>query len=870
MKHKLFLGGAAVGSLILVAGVAFLSAAPGGDLSKQQPKYHIAHIPPAPVLSPDEELKTFRLPPGFHMELVAAEPTVEEPICLTFDPDGRMYVVELRAYMPDTVGTGELNPEARVVRLESSHNDGKFDKRTVFLDHLVLPRAVGLAGDGVLVAEPPNVMLCGDTKNAGVCDQKKTIFTDYASKNPDPEHMANGLVRCMDNWYYSANWGIRFRYIKGEFLRDPTISRGQWGICQDDVGRLFYNSNSSMLRCDVFAAQYLTRNPYITSPAGVNVDVAGKPGQIVHAARVNPGINRGYTDEANLDGTLNRVTAACGPAVYRGDQYPPGYEGNVFVCEPAGNMVIREQLTQKGVNITCKSVPNDTLEFLGSKVEFLTSQDERFRPVSLYTAPDGTLYLIDMYHGILQHKAYLSSYLADQVKKRNLEDRGEHRGRIWRIVSDATKPVPQPHLSTATVAELVKTLSHPNGWWRDTAQRLLVERQDAASVPLLEKLVTSNSAGDVPPLARIHAIWSLQGMDKLTDDVAAIGAKDADPRVRLAALQAADVLLHKHLAPKTETVMAALGDDPDPNVQLQVVATGSADLPDVQKTALGILAHQIGDPIFRCAVMNAATGREQELLQSLLSNPNLASSPDGMRQLVLELSECIVRARSADRIEALLDFIGNLPAPEKQWQTAMLSGVSDAVHPNAKSKVRARVFRLTRQPPAMPKLLSSKDAKVKELAEKIESGMSWPNKPGDKTPPLKPLTAAEQARFETGRVLFTQICAQCHQPSGLGQEGLAPPLVDSEWVLGPQQRLGRIVLNGVHGPINVGRKTVELEMPALGALEDGQISSVLTYIRREWGHEGSPVEPETVTAIRKETSGRGDQQWTMEELMQIK
>ncbi|HEY2584771.1 MAG TPA: hypothetical protein VGI81_03275, partial [Tepidisphaeraceae bacterium] len=258
MKHKRILSLAvATAAAVSMGGVSLFAGQPGGELGKQQPKWHIDHIPPAPVLTPDEELKTFKLPPGFHMELVAAEPMVQEPICLTWDADGRMYVVELRAYMPDVEATGEMNPIGRVVRLESSKHDGKYDQRTVFLDHLSIPRAVSLAGNGVLVAEPPNVYLCTDKDSDGVADPgKKTIFTDFASKNPDPEHMANGMVPCMDNWYYSANWPFRFKYTaKGEFLRDPTLSRGQWGICQDDVGRIFYNSNSTMLQCDLFPAQ---------------------------------------------------------------------------------------------------------------------------------------------------------------------------------------------------------------------------------------------------------------------------------------------------------------------------------------------------------------------------------------------------------------------------------------------------------------------------------------------------------------------------------------------------------------------------------------------------------------------------------------
>ncbi|HSU67428.1 MAG TPA: cytochrome c, partial [Tepidisphaeraceae bacterium] len=388
--------------------------------------------------------------------------------------------------------------------------------------------------------------------------------------------------------------------------------------------------------------------------------------------------------------------------------------------------------------------------------------------------------------------------------------------------------------------------------------------------PLLEKLVTGGKDAQVTALAKVHAIWALQGMDKLSDGTAAAAAKDADPRVRLAALQASDVMLHKHVAPITENVMDAMGNDPDPEIQLQLVATGSADVPDVQKVALGILAHQLSDPIFRAAAISSATGRELELLNTLLTDKAFADVQTGKKQILSELADCVVRSRSADRINEVLDLISKQPASAREWQEAMLAGVSDAVTPNPKSKVRTRRLRMPGPPPALPALLASTDKKVKDLAERIQNGMSWPNKPGDTTPPLKPLTPAEQARFETGRTLFTAICAQCHQPSGLGMEGLAPPLVDSEWVLGSQARLIRIVLNGVHGPIQVGKKTIDLEMPGLGALDDEQIASVLTYLRREWGHESSPVEPPTVAETRKEIAPRGELQWTMEELMAVK
>ena len=845
--------------LVVSLSPSLCAAAAGGDLTKQQPKYHIkGEIPPAPILSAEDELKTFKLPPGFRMELVAAEPLVEKPIALAFDPDGRVYVVELRAYMPDMAGTGELEPIGRIALLEDTHGDGKLDKKTIFLDGLVVPRAVGLAGDGVLVGEPPNLWFCRDTHGDGKCDDKQLVFSDYGQRLADPEHIANGTMWSLDNWYYNANWPGRFRYSKGKFLREGTISRGQWGIAQDDIGRLFYNSNSSMLRCDLIPSQYLTRNPFLHNPAGINVAIAPNA---VFPSRVNPGVNRGYTEDCDMDGKLQRVTASCGPTIYRGDKYPEEFRGNAFVCEPAGNLVVRHVLSEQGVKISGKSVQTQG-------IDFLTSTDERFRPVSLYTAPDGTLYVVDLYHGILQHKAYLSAYLADQIKKRDLEKSGPY-GRIWRIVHESAKPDPLPHLSKAPTAELVKNLSHPNGWWRDTCQRLLVERQDKTSVSMLESVVTGKSP-DATPLAKVHALWALQGLEKIKDDIVATAAKDSDPRVRLMALRVGEGLVLKNNGPNTIRAAIALAQDPDPKIQLQVLLMANPNIPDLQAAASGVLIRSLTDPIFRHAAMNGATGRELELLQTLFADPAFGKAETGQKEILVDLAECLVRGRSADRIEKLLDLIAAQPVSAMAWQQELLTGMVGAVMPDPKAKTVARRLRLQREPPALPGLLTNTDKKIGALAEKVQSGMSWPGKPGDTTPPLTPLTPAQEQRFAAGREQFGKLCALCHQPSGLGQEGTAPPLVDSEWVLGSQERVVRIVLNGLRGPIKVGKNTIDMEMPNLAALPDDQISSILTYIRREWGHEANPIEPEHVALIRKASAERGEVQWTAEELLKIK
>jgi mono/diheme cytochrome c family protein/glucose/arabinose dehydrogenase len=840
---------------------AALHAAPGGDLAKQQPTYKLkGPIPPAPVLSPEEQLKTFKLPPGFKIELVAAEPAVEEPIALTFDPDGRIYVVEMRGYMPTMDGKGELDPVGRVKLLESTNRDGRYDKATVFLDNLIAPRAVGLAGDGVLVAEPPNVWFCRDTNGDGVADEKTAVFTDYGSRNPNPEHMANGLTWMLDNWYYNAKWNARFRYSKGKFLRDTDIGRGQWGIAQDDTGRLFSNGNSSMLHTDFAPAQYLARNPYFPAPAGLNVRIANNA---VFPSRVTPGVNRGYTNVLDNDAKLRTVTAACGPVIYRGDQWPAEFRGNAFVCEPSGNLVSRQVLSQDGLNVTAKGAQHAGLDFL-------TSLDERFRPVNLYTGPDGAMYVVDLYHGILQHKAYLSAYLADQVQKRKLDDNGGHRGRIWKITHESFDRDPKgsafPQLSKASIPDLVKTLSHPNGWWRDTAQRLVVERQEESAQPLLEAVV-AGEATDTTPLAKLNALYALQGLDKLDDDAIAGAVKDADPRVRVAALRVGEVLVKKRIGSAIVEAIQTLADDPDVTVQHQVLLMASPDYPELQPAASKILAARAGEPLFRAAAIAGAAGRELEVLQSLLTDKAFDAAPAaGQTALLNDLAECVIRGRSADRIEKLLDLIAAQPQARQQ---AMLSGMAEAVAPDPKSKAPRRRLRMTREPAALVKLAASDNGKVADLARKIDDGLSWPNKPGDTTKPLKPLTDGEQRLFTVGREVYTNTCAQCHQPSGLGQEGVAPHLVDSEWVLGSPERLVRITLHGVAGPIKVGKKTVDLEMPGLHALSDEQIAGVLTYTRREWGHEGNPISPDTVAKIRKVTAERGQTQWTADELMKL-
>ncbi|MCI0636407.1 MAG: dehydrogenase, partial [Actinobacteria bacterium] len=207
-------------------------------------------IPPAPVLPPAEALKTFKAAPGFRLELVASEPLVREPVAMAFDADGRLWVVQMRSYMLDLDARGETSPMSEIVVLEDTDGDGVYDKSTVFLDKLVVPRAISIAGDGILVAEPPSVWFCRSSTGDLKCDQKTLVTATYCNR-PSIEHTSNGLMPAMDNWIYSANSPMRIRRDGDKWIVGTTRSRGQWGITQDDYGRLFYNSNPEILRGDL-------------------------------------------------------------------------------------------------------------------------------------------------------------------------------------------------------------------------------------------------------------------------------------------------------------------------------------------------------------------------------------------------------------------------------------------------------------------------------------------------------------------------------------------------------------------------------------------------------------------------------------------
>lgn len=856
MRLKVFL-------LAVLAGLN-LWAQQGDEAGETQaPVVPKEKIPPAPVLPPAEALKSFKLPPGFRIELVAGEPLVHDPVQIAFDPDGRLWVLEMRGFMPNLEGAGELEKVGSIAMLEDTDGDGKMDKRTVFLDELVMARALALVRGGALVAEPPNLWFCQDADGDGRCDKKTLIATDYAAE-ADPkfgpkanvEHSANGLLRAIDNWIYSANYTTRFRNTDGTWRREPTEFRGQWGISQDDFGRLVYNSNSDPLRIDLVPSAYLGRNPNYRGAAGLNVQPLKD--QSVWPVRVNPGVNRGYQrGQLRPDGTLATFTAACGPLVYRGDNFPDEFRGNVFVCEPAANLVRRNVLGEDNLRLTARN-PYD-------KAEFLASTDERFRPVNLANGPDGCLYIADFYRGIIQHRLYVTTYLRNQILDRGLE-KPTGLGRIYRVVHEMKKPGPKPALSKTGSDELVKHLLHPNGWWRDTAQRLLVERNDPATVTSLKELVTSGSA----PLGRLHALWILEGTRQLDAATFKAALSDAHPKVRAAAIRVAEPLLRSQ--PDLFGELLKRVDDSEADVQLQLAFTLGQIKDRRAEEAMAKVAWKTSDNLYlRDAILTGLGGRELEFLDFLLSDKNWSEKKSGFDPFLGALARCVFTEAKPDRVSRLLEVTAKRPAEVSWQQTALLDGILSTVPPTSKGKPAPKLkpVRLDAEPPALAVLARNGSKEIQARSSRVADLIVWPGKPGvEPEKALKPLTSDQQKRFDQGKELYLISCAACHQAHGLGQEGLAPPLVDSEWPVGPPERLVRIVLHGMRGPVQVKGRTYELDMPALGVFDDDQVAAVLTYIRREWGHTADPVEPELVKNIRAETEKR-EEAWTDAELLKI-
>ena len=832
------------------------------DGDDETPFYLTLEPPPAEVHMTEQALNSFRIADGFRVELVVAEPLIEDPVSITWDEDGRMYAVEMRGYMQDTYGNGEDDPIGSVVRLHDDDGDGRMDRREVMLDFLVLPRAIAVTSEGLLIAEPPNLWLCPSEINRAStidCSQKVNLG-EYANAPGSVEHQENALMIGLDNWIYNAKSSRKFLLRDGNLEIRPTVFRGQWGLSQDDDGFLFYNGNSNLVTGDLYPDSDAIDAKVSPTP-GLSQRL--HRGDEVYSVRVNPGVNRAYLDNVlRPDGRLRSPTSASGIEIYRGEQFPRDFYGSGFVPESAANLVAQVKIRRDDLSVSTEHVSYPDPDW--GQRDFLASTDERFRPVETKTGPDGALYVVDMYRGIIQDYIFLSDQLREQILRRGL-DRPLGLGRIWRVVSeDASINYEAPALSDASDTELLDLLSHPNGWLRSTAQRLLVASPSNLRPALLGKLSSGNEQ------EVIHALWTLEGREELGRTEIAGLIESGNSRLIKHGLRAACESLTE--ADLLNQLQSNAGTHSESLEQGLVFCLGR-HLSDTGFDYLfDSIPERIQDPYQQVALQSALSGHEVTVLSR--STEQISSVPpveDSSESQFVEFLQGLTKqvvlkdrdegdAGASGQLYELLTIIEEIE--EANWyREELLVAIYEATHVESFARIT-----LAKSHP----IFATEDSdSLFPAINNARRAFTWE---GDTlASDQKPLSTEDELRMARGSQLYAANCSSCHASDGSGTTGVAPSLRNSARIVSAPEQLVRIVLNGLSGPIEVDGEEWDSVMPGLSHLadfDDEGISGLATFLRRSWGHRRSPISPDTVAQVRQETADRGTQ-WSATELESV-
>lgn len=656
--------------ITLLLATAALTQVPPGKDSKD--KDYAAELPRIPPKEPAEALKTFQLRPGFRIELVAAEPLLRSPVAIDFDENGRMFVVEYPEY--NQYANPKFQGHGVIRMLEDTDGDGRYDKSTIYVDNLDSPTAVACWDGGIFVGAVPNVFYFKDSKGDGKVDICRQVFTGF-KRDEAGESMMNSFRWSFENLFHVATSGAggdivpagkkdaKPVSVRGQgFLFDPktevfqvTSGGGQHGMSMDDWGRKFVCSNSQPIDMIMYDGRYLARNPYLQAPAAaINIAPEGKYTKIFRISPVEPwrvlrtrlrsqGIVRGSDEGGQPAGFF---TGATGVTIYRGDAWPAEYRGNAFVGEVSGNLVYRARLEPEGVGFSARRADPG--------VEFLASTDNWFRPVQFANGPDGALYVIDYYRELIEGAAFLPP----QIIKHLDAGSGVDRGRIYRIVPEGFKQPKLPKLGQASTAELVALLEHANGWHRDTASRLLYQRQDRIAVPLLKKLATASSS----PQGRMHALYALDGMKALEPAVVLPRLGDTDAPVREHALRLAEQF---EADPAIRAKLEQMTEDRDPRVRYQLAFSLGAVQGEVPGRALFKLALRDGqDSWVQLAILSSLRDRAGQIFQVLMADQGFRGAAPG-RSFLGKLATQIGAGNQPVDVAAVVKGLNELPESEQ-------------------------------------------------------------------------------------------------------------------------------------------------------------------------------------------------------------
>jgi len=572
-----------------------------------------------PPRSPEEALASFRVRPGFHVELVAAEPLVVDPVSFDWGADGRLWVVEMRDYPLGLDGHGQ--PGGTVKVLEDTDADGRLDRAVPFLENIPFPSSLMPWRKGLLIAAAPDVFYAEDTDGDGRADVRKVLLTGFNPGNQ--QHRINGFEWGLDGWVYAANGDsggtvqslatgksvsisgrdLRFRPDTGEL--ETVSTQTQYGRRRDDWGNWFGNNNPTWLWHVTLPEHYLRRNPELAVKR-VQHTLANYP----DSTRVFPASSP--LVRPNQPWSLNHVTSGCSPTPYRDTLFGPEFATSVFASEPVHNAVHREVLESDRDGFTSHRAKGEEAS------EFLASTDNWFRPVTTRTGPDGALYIADMYRFSLEHPEWISPEMLARMDVRA----GSDRGRIYRVVPDGVRLRPVPNLARLDTAGLVAALDSVNGWQRDMAQRLLVQRADSVSTDPLRALLSADHA----PQVRLQALATLGLLRALTTPVLVGALNDPHPGVRAEALRQSEALAGAD--PALFDAVASLASDPAGAVRLQAAfSLGSWPAEAVEPVLTRLAARDDSTDLLRIAIQSSLRP-SSALFQALKTQTPLPKAAD--------------------------------------------------------------------------------------------------------------------------------------------------------------------------------------------------------------------------------------------------
>lgn len=595
------------GLLPSIGGLRFASAAATGRSSDP--------------LDPRQSLAAIHLKEGYEIELVASEPQITSPVAIDWGPDGRLWVVEMDDYPYGIDGQGR--PGGRVRVLEDTRHDGHFDKSAVFVDGIMKPNGICVWRNGILVTAAPEIFYAEDATGLGRADVHKTLFTGFTPGNP--QLRVNGLRWGLEGWVYCANgWSggrprslatgkavdlnrhdIRLDIDRG--LMDLQPGQSEFGRDRDDWGNWFGCDNSHPLFHFALDDDYTRRNPHVPFPdPRYQVVVPANP----KVFPVSKPQKRYYEGEAP-----GHFTSACSATIYRDELLFPGeVDGHMFVCEPAYNLVNHEVLRESGVSFVADRAPDE------QDREFLASEDQWFRPVMVRTGPDGALWVVDMYRYMIEHPDWLPAHAREELK--NFYRDGEDRGRIYRIYPKGHRPGALPRIDQLSTDQLVAAMDCSNGTLRDMIQKQIVWKNDRAAIDPLKKLAADSSNSAV----RLQAIYTLELLGGLTNDMIDAGLSDPNASIRRAAVRLAEPRAKDD--PNLMEAAVKLADDPDAKVRLQLACSlGEWDSPAAGGALGRIAVGGTDDAYLSAAVMSSAGKHFDAIVRALARSDHPLAEP---------------------------------------------------------------------------------------------------------------------------------------------------------------------------------------------------------------------------------------------------